>query len=194
MARGRPKGSTKKPKEVKEMVEEIKEPIEEVKEQVEEVQEPVKEEKILSEEELRQAIHNAETKKAEYDAQLAQIRVDRNKSIIEAQVCVECGNLLNIEPDQFMQSGSKSIDAVCTECDMVNAVQVQFRTSPEHCDPIITIRNKGLDYIVTPINALTHEQLIKRMQYETNEVMGKRHKENPRIQLLIRAVNELLKE
>lgn len=176
----------------KKAVKKVKEEIEEVPVQAEAVEEVFEEVKPMTEEELQDAIRKADAEKAKFDGELIKIRMERNKNLIKVVQCMECGAPLNIDPEPFMSIGTTVSTVVCPVCDVVNRVAVTFVTDPEQCDPQIKQQNKGLDFMITQIGELTEDQIKKRIAEENKFIEIGRHKSDPRLQLVIRAINEII--
>jgi RNase P subunit RPR2 len=174
--RGRPKKEV--PQE--EVVEEVNESVDEVKTEI-------------TEADIKRAIYESEQKKLEYDAQLAEIRRERNRSVLENITCGKCGNILSIPVDEYLKRGNFAVESVCEKCDSVNRVEITFDGDPTNSDVVINTVVKGPDYLLYPITLLNPEQLKKRIAFEAEEIEAGRHKSDQRLQLVIRAINEFIK-
>jgi hypothetical protein len=186
-----PKKAEKAEKEEK-MKKEKVEKTEKVKAQPKEEKMPKVSAEEKKEAKLKAALLEAEAEKAKLDQELREIRLNRNKKLLQNIPCDNCGTLLEIPLEEVLVEGITARDVVCKNCQHVNRMTIQFEGSPYDVDPTIKQSDKGIEYMVVPITQLSSENVFQRVLREVEMADASRNKLDPRVHLLLKAVAELI--
>ena len=130
---------------------------------------------------------------AELQQEIEQEHLAKEKAKFKEIKCQECGTVLPVDLDFFMQMGAHAREIICPKDEMVNKVTVVYDSPPEVGEAKITVAKLDFVWLAYSVDTLNAEQKEKLVLQYAKDVDAGESRLAPNDQLFASVLGKILR-